>query len=76
MGGRTKATEESDHDFFARLDSVVCGIRDSLHILRASVQLCGCTWVGQGMLPGFPLSARCPSCIVGEVLIVFETLSS
>ena len=41
MGGRTKATEESDHDFFARLDSVVCGIRDSLHILPASVQLCG-----------------------------------
>jgi hypothetical protein len=41
MGVRSKAPEESDHDFFARLDSIVCGIRDRLHILPASVQLCG-----------------------------------
>jgi hypothetical protein len=40
-GGRSKSPEESDHDFFSRLDSVACGIRDRLHILPASVQLCG-----------------------------------
>jgi hypothetical protein len=41
MGGRTQTPEESDHDSFARWDGVVCGIRDRLHVLPASAQMCG-----------------------------------
>jgi ribonuclease HI len=54
MGGRTTAPEESNHDFFSRLDSAVCGIRDRLHILPASVQLCGLYLGWAGLVAKLP----------------------
>jgi hypothetical protein len=57
MGGRTKTPEESDHDFFARLDSIVCGIRDRLHIRPASVQLCGLYLGWAGHVARLPFAA-------------------